>query len=165
MREDGVKRMGRRDCIACLLKGLLVAPTVLLMACDSNDGSRPTTIHWDRDTCDYCRMVISDRTFSAQLFSHARHAHSKFDDVGCLVNWLAENEDAAGRATNRLWVADQGEPDQVMWLNARLAAYMSGRRTPMDYGYGAVPGPVPGAEDFEQAQKNMLERNRRRSGS
>ncbi len=165
MRENGSVPIGRRAVIGRAAIGLLIGSSVLLIGCGQEDGSEPTEIHWDRDTCEYCRMVISERAFAAQMFSPADQTYRKFDDVGCLVNWLAENQSSSDRSSNRLWVADHRHIDRAAWLNARLAAYLSGRRTPMDYGYGALPDPVPASDDFEGAQKNMLERKRQRSGS
>jgi len=141
-------------CIAVLMLALL------LTGCGQPDGDRPAAIVWDRDTCEYCRMTISDRAHAAEAWIEPQHRHHKFDDIGCMVNWLH----ASGRSSEqaRLWVADHNHRDQVHWLDARKAWYQDGQTTPMDYGYGATDKPGDGAVDFDTASANMLKRDERR---
>lgn len=138
----------------------MVVLTLWLAGCGQPDGERPATIAWDRDTCEYCRMTISDRAFAAQAWVGAQHRHFVFDDVGCLVNWLHTNGVAASET--RLWVADYRQRDQVRWLDATSARYVAGQTTPMDYGFGATDAAVADALDFESASQRMLERNQER---
>jgi hypothetical protein len=104
-------------------------------------------------------MVISDRAYAAQLYAEALHRHVKFDDAGCMINWLNEQ---SMQAPAHLWVADSGAGGAVHWLDARSAHYVPGHKTPMDYGFGAVVRPEPGALTFAQARQAMLQRNRNR---
>lgn len=131
-----------------------------LSGCGQPAGDRPTEIAWDRDTCEYCRMTVSDRAFAAQAYVGQQHRHYVFDDVGCLVNWLHDHAPASDQA--RLWVADYRQRDRAKWLDARSAWYVQGQTTPMDYGYGAVEAPEDGAVDFETARARLLARNAER---
>lgn len=128
-----------------------------LTACRQPDGTEPTAITWDRDTCEYCRMSISDRGFAAQAWVESRRRHYVFDDIGCLVNWLHDNDMSSDQV--RLWVADHRHRDRVHWLDARSAWYRQGMTTPMDYGFGATGEAEEGALTFDEAYPLMLRRD------
>jgi copper chaperone NosL len=138
----------------------LLVLALLLTGCGQPDGDKPLSIAWDRDTCEYCRMTISDRAYAAQAWVGPQHRYYKFDDIGCLVNWLH----ASGLPPEqvRLWVADSRHHDQVHWLDARTAWYRNGLTTPMDYGFGATDERTEGAVDFETAYAQILKRDERR---
>lgn len=135
----------------------LLLPVLWLSGCDRASGDRPAAITWDRDTCEHCRMTISDRAYAAQVWVEPQQRHYRFDDLGCLVSWL----DANGWTTDqvRLWVADHRHRDRVHWLDARTARYLEGMTTPMDYGFGATDEPAAGSLDFETAAARMRERD------
>lgn len=154
-RRAGFPKAGR---VRTVLAPFLL--TLLLAGCGHPDGNTPATITWDRDTCEFCRMTISDRGFAAEAWVEPEQRHYKFDDIGCLVNWL----DAHGwtSAQVRLWVADHRHRDQAHWLDARTARYVEGLTTPMDYGFGATDEAAPGSMDFKTAAARMLERDKRR---
>jgi nitrous oxide reductase accessory protein NosL len=131
-----------------------------LAACARAPQSGPVEIAWDRDVCEYCRMVISDRAHAAQIRGGPGNKVYRFDDLGCALNWLqARGWDQQGV---EIWVADSRHPRQVHWLDARAAHYLPGQTTPMDYGLGAVSGAPLGSLDFTAARRAMLERNRSR---
>ncbi len=46
---------------------LAVGLVLLLAACSGDPGTGPKDVRWDRDACERCRMVLSDRNFSAQI--------------------------------------------------------------------------------------------------
>lgn len=113
-------------------------------------------IVWDRDTCTRCKMVISDRRFAAELRGGPQDQVFKFDDIGCLVTWLAEQpwgRDAAAR----IWVADAvSHGETVNWRDARTAYYIGGKTSPMGYNYGAVAKPQAGTFDFAEMSQHIL---------
>jgi hypothetical protein len=98
-------------------------------------------------------MAISERRFAAQVRRGPR-AVARFDDFGCAVRWLEEHGGPAVAA--EIWVMDS-EGDAERWLDGRSAAYRSGQRTPMAYGFTAVGEPAPGTVDFERARLEILE--------
>lgn len=138
--------------------GILLLLALWLAGCGQAGGDRPAAIAWDRDTCEHCRMTISDRAYAAEAWVETQGRHYKFDDIGCLVNWL----DAHGWSNEqvRLWVADHRHRDEVHWLDARTARYIEGLTTPMDYGFGATDESVAGSLDFASAAQRMRERER-----
>ena len=104
--------------------GTLFVP--LAAACaEADDRSAPARVRHDRDTCERCRMLISDPRFAAQArVAGVRDAY-KYDDIGCAVIHLKH----LGKDTDvstRIWV---DEPIGMryssihhrlrLWLNAR----------------------------------------------
>jgi copper chaperone NosL len=139
---------------------LLVLQLLWFTGCSQTTGDAPAVITWDRDTCEFCRMTISDRGYAAQAWVESRHRHYSFDDIGCLVSWLAAS--GMDEQQPRLWVADHAHRDAAQWLDARAAYYLPGHTTPMDYGFGATDQHMDGSIDFDTAAARMLQRDERR---
>ena len=106
----------------------------------------PGEIHWDRDTCERCSMVISDPYFAAQIRDPMKKLH-KFDDFGDAVFFL-EHQNWA-EASIEFWIADSRDG---RWLDARKVRYVGGKRTLMLYGFGAVAEAVEGSVSYEEAK-------------
>ncbi len=108
-----------------------------LSGCLQSSKSGPEKVHWDRDTCTLCSMIISDPGYTAQVRGGGENLLWKFDDIGCAVNWLNDQR-WAGDLNAEFWIAhrDSGRPEPN-WLVARQAQYRHGDATPMNYGYGA----------------------------
>lgn len=134
---------------------------VLLTACSGDPGSGPKEVKWDRDSCERCRMVLSDRVHSAQVrFQPPGKKHSQvltFDDIGCAVLWLEEKPWKDDPATE-IWVTDSRNG---AWIDARSAFYVTGQLTPMEYGLGALAEEVPGAFDFDRAKAHIFDVEKR----
>ena len=76
-----------------------------MIGCDQKPNLGAKTVHWDRDMCERCRMVLSDRRFSAQVVHPDTGKTYLFDDIGCAILWFKENKiDWADRAV--IWVND-----------------------------------------------------------
>lgn len=116
---------------------LMVGAVLALGACgDSTSG--PEDIHWDRDQCELCRMLISDHRFAAEVRGGEDRKLYKFDDIGCAINWLNDQEWASDK-TVEIWVADYTSTrENFVWLDAREARYLRGELSPMNYGLKAV---------------------------
>lgn len=105
----------------------------LMLGCDGKPSLEPKKVHWDRDMCERCRMVLSDRKFSAQVLHPDTGKKYTFDDIGCVILWFKEDKiDWADRA--QIWVNDAKTGE---WINARDAFYDVENITPMAYGFGA----------------------------
>lgn len=121
-----------------LTRLMMVGALLVLGACWGGEKSGPEDIHWDRDTCELCRMFISDPRFAAEVRGGKKKKLYKFDDIGCAVNWL-NDQDWASDETAEIWAADVSSTrENVIWLNAREARYIKIEFTPMNYGFGAV---------------------------
>ena len=106
----------------------------LLLACPPGPNDGPAEVKWDRDACQNCSMVISERHFAAQVRGGPKGATAKFDDIGCAVKWLDKQPWAAEPAT-KVWVAQQADG---AWLDAKTARYVAGKTSPMGFNFGAA---------------------------
>jgi hypothetical protein len=132
----------------------------MLSACSDN-GTGPVEVKWDRDACERCRMVLSDRHHAAQIRGGAAGKKArvyKFDDIGGAIVWLKDKswKDHAG---TELWVNDHRDG---RWIDGHKASYVSGQRTPMDFGIGAQDDPAEGGMTFQQARRYVLDIELRR---
>lgn len=87
----------------------LILPVLILMsACISQE---PSDIRLHTDECAYCKMVIADERFPAQLVSEKGKPYP-FDSIECLAAYTDQNPDIAGDA--KLYVTDFTQPGT--WL-------------------------------------------------
>ncbi len=138
----------------------LLGLALLLSGCGGDSGTGPVDVKWDREGCERCRMVLSDRNHSAQVRYRREDGRSKvalFDDIGCAVIWL-EGKPFKDDPSTEIWVNhwQSGE-----WIDARAATYLLGQVTPMEYGLGAQLEPAAGGLDFEAAKAHIVEVERR----
>jgi nitrous oxide reductase accessory protein NosL len=160
----------RRDFLRRVGAGALCLTPLaaLLAACSKNDGwpEGMAAIHWDRDACTACGMVISDRRFAVEARGGARDAVYKFDDIGCFIAWQEHAMDEhpwLATAQARLWVADassiapNGQP--ARWLDPRAARYIR-QSSPMGYDLAAIPPDQAREEavDFEEMRRRVKAR-------
>ncbi|MBF0193058.1 MAG: protein NosL [Magnetococcales bacterium] len=125
-----------------LLLAMFTLGLILLSGCDSKPADGPKKVRWDRDFCEMCRMLLSDRHYAAQILD-AKGKYHLFDDPGEMLLTFAtkyKNDSAA-----KLYVADS---KNGKWLDARTASYSSGHLTPMGFGYGASEKPEPDSKNF-----------------
>lgn len=139
-----------------------LSAAVLLVACSGEPDTGPVEIKWDRDTCERCRMVLSDRMHAAQIRGGAsgeKRRVYKFDDIGGAILWL-EDKPWKDDAATEIWVTDFRDGH---WIDGRKAFYLSGQLTPMDFGIGAQDQPVAGSMKFDQARAYLLDGGKRRT--
>lgn len=104
-----------------------IAMMLTLVNCQS--GVEPVAIEAN-DMCGFCRMSISEKRYAAEFIDQDGDAH-KFDDIGCMVNFIKQKEnDGSIRAT---FVMDF---EQREWLKAEDAFYARSPKfkTPMSGG-------------------------------
>lgn len=90
-------------------------------------------VHWDRDMCERCKMVTSDRHHSVQAINPKTGKSYMFDDIGCLLLWLQE-EQIEWKDQAKIWITDVRTGK---WIDARVAYYDTNNVTPMAYGFAA----------------------------
>ena len=101
--------------------------------CERELSTELQPVHWDRDMCERCKMVVSDRHHALQVIN-PKDAHSyMFDDLGCMVLWF-HNEKIPWASQAVIWITDA---TSGAWIDARKAFYDSGNITPMAYGFAA----------------------------
>ncbi|MCP4935164.1 MAG: protein NosL [bacterium] len=133
----------------------VIALPLLTAGCFGDPETGPVEIKWDRDTCEVCRMLISDRHYAAQLRGGPKHKAYKFDDMGELVHWL-DVQTWKNDPKVELWVMDMDTGSK--WLDARKVRYMPNQTTPMNYGFGAVEDNRKGSVSFEEMVKKVRQR-------
>jgi len=102
--------------------------------CDSRPGgTQVREIHWDRDMCERCRMVVSDRHEAVQIIDPETRKLYVYDDIGCALLWIQE-EKITWTDTVKIWVTDF---TTGKWIDARTAFYDTNNITSMAYGFSA----------------------------
>ena len=134
---------------------------LLLSGCSGDPGTGPKEPRWDRDACERCRMVLSDRHFSAQIrYLPEGKKRTKvlwFDDIGCAALWL-EDKPWKDASKTEIWVTDHRSGE---WIDARKATYVRDKITPMAYGLGAQDDPITDGLNYEQAKQHIREVEKR----
>ena len=128
---------------------------LMVTACSQEDVTGPGEVRWDQESCTRCAMSVSDRKFSAQVRggdAAGRTKLYKFDDIGCAVIWL-DQQQWKGDPRTEIWVTDHRNGQ---WIDARKASYVTGKITPMGYGLGAQPEAADGLLNFAAAQKHIV---------
>lgn len=101
--------------------------------CEKKATGQPAQMHWDRDMCERCKMAVSERKFAVQIVDPKTDKHYKFDDIGCAVLWLDE-EQIPWKDKAIIWITDA---KTGKWIDAKKAKYVDGAITPMAFGFAA----------------------------
>lgn len=82
------------------------------------------------EMCSYCRMAISEKRFAAELIDSESQAF-KFDDIGCLVNFVRNKKSSSKPVAYFVMDFDARE-----WVKAESAFYVRSSEvaTPMNGG-------------------------------
>jgi len=136
-----------------------VALAWLPAGCGSDDG--PGAIKLDRDACDFCRMLISEIRYAAEVRGGPNNKLYKFDDIGCAVLFLNRVAWGAEPAV-KVWA--MSFQDGATWLDARLAAFLQGLPSPMGYGFAAAPSGTAGTISYEAMRVATLKKSADVSG-
>jgi len=107
MRVLNIENIMRRKVV--LLLGLM-----LLTACISQE---PSDIPLHAEECEYCKMVISDQRFTAQLVSEKGKSYP-FDSIECMAAYAHQNEEVSDGA--KFYVTNFTQPGQ--WLTVEEAS-------------------------------------------
>ena len=132
---------------------LLLLLSLSFIGCEKKVHEGPYNVHFDRDLCAECRMVISDRNYVAQLVDNTHSEAYNFDDIGCLFLWLQEHNDSWIQEAN-IYIADV---KSAKFLEAKKAFWSQGHTTPMDFGLAAHERKPEGKLiGYEEAKKIAL---------
>ena len=102
-------------------------------ACEKKSTTGVAEVHWDRDMCTRCVMVVSDRKNTTQVRNPSNGKKYMFDDIGCMVLWFNE-ENIPWKDKAVIWITDVNTGE---WIDARKAFYDTQNVTPMAYGFSA----------------------------
>jgi len=112
---------------------LTAALVVLAFSCKGqNEGISPEPIYLGEEICSRCGMIISDVNYAAQLIEPGKGAH-KFDDIGCLVEFMQKSggEQESGKAF--VMAKDKGE-----WLPFEDAHFVRSDKIKSPMGHGIM---------------------------
>ncbi|WP_295046705.1 hypothetical protein [Sulfurimonas sp.] len=112
---------------------LLLAISLSFIACEKETQKGASKVHWDRDMCSRCVMVVSDRKNTVQVKNPDTQKTYMFDDIGCMVLWF-EEEGLGWQDKAIVWITDV---DTGEFIDARVAFYDTNNVTPMAYGFSA----------------------------
>jgi copper chaperone NosL len=112
---------------------LLLVIGMVFLACEKKVETGVAEVHWDRDMCSRCVMVVSDRKNTVQVRNPDTSKTYMFDDIGCMALWF-EEEKIEWKNKAIIWVTDSESGD---FIDARVAFYDTNNITPMAYGFSA----------------------------
>lgn len=133
---------------------LFAALALFLSACSGEPETGPVEVKWDQNNCERCRMMLSDRNFAAQIRYYPKAKRStavKFDDIGCAVLWLKDQQWKDDPKT-QIWVTDHRSGE---WIDARTATYIDKNNSPMGYDLGAQSEADSEGLNFDQAIEHI----------
>lgn len=111
-----------------LLAALCALIAVVAVACGGESRSGPPEIHYGRDACAECHMIISEARFAA-AYRDRNGDPFVFDDIGDLVQHATK---ANVLDSMTAWVHDY---NTEKWIDAKPAWYVrSSIQTPMGHG-------------------------------
>lgn len=127
-----------------------------LSSCFEEQNTGAKEVHWDRDSCERCRMVLSNPYFAAQVRylpkGREKTKVAMFDDIGCAIIWLEDKAFKDDKSTE-VWVADH--KNKGGWIDAKIATYVHTKTSPMEYGLGAQFNATEGGLNYEQAKAHV----------
>ena len=107
--------------------------TLSFTGCEKQSKTDVVKVHWDRDMCARCVMVVSDRKNTTQVRNPKTGKTYMFDDIGCAILWF-KDEKIEWKDKAVIWITDL---DTGKWIDARVAFYDTENITPMAYGFSA----------------------------
>jgi len=112
---------------------IFVLSILIFTGCEETKKDGVAKVHWDRDMCARCVMVVSDRKNTAQTRDPNTGKAYMFDDIGCMILWFKE-EKIPWKDKAKIWITDV---NTGKWIDARTAYYDTTNITPMAYGFSA----------------------------
>jgi copper chaperone NosL len=131
------------------VKKLAVAVALAISACARSSGG-PPEIHYGRDACARCGMIVSEERFASGYVAPGGETVA-FDDLGEFLALVSM--DSALAAKSYVHDAQDGR-----WLRATQAVFVKlpGLATPMGSGYAAFSSEA-GAREFARRRGTQFE--------
>jgi len=101
---------------------------IIIWTASCNVHERP--IQYGSDDCDYCKMIIMDHRYGAELVTQKGKVYT-FDAAECLIEFLKHNEEIKGNA-RYLLVTPYTQPDHL--IDATSASFLVSRKMPSPMG-------------------------------
>lgn len=108
----------------------------------------PQPIAYGTDTCEVCRMTISEPRFGAEVVTSTGKAR-KFDSIECLASWVLQAREAGTAAS--AWVTDYRKPGTFVAADSAVYLRGGGPHSPMGLrlmAFGADAEPAALVREF-----------------
>ncbi len=127
---------------------LLLLPLLFLtIACETRPTPEP--IEYGRDSCEFCRMIIADAGFAAELKTKKGKVY-KFDSIECLAAFVL-----SGRVSKEeilaMWVSDFAHKGRLIRVEKAKFLVSDRLRSPMGLNISAYES----EEDLKTAFRNF----------
>ena len=102
---------------------IFAVSTILFISCNPE----PTPIQYGKDNCEYCRMLISDTKYGAELITKKGKIF-KYDSIECLAaysNEIDQNE------IHSMWVVNFSRPNELININDSQFLLSDNLKSPM----------------------------------
>jgi nitrous oxide reductase accessory protein NosL len=133
---------------------VLALLTLSFLGCEKAAQDGPHKIHYDRDMCAECKMVISDRNYAIQIVNPINNKAYNFDDIGCAIIWMNNNSEK-WLDEAKLYVADHKTAEL---FEAKEMYWVKGFTTPMDFGFAAFKiKPEGKTYDFLEVFRDVMQ--------
>lgn len=127
---------------------LLIAALTFFTACNSSQSSSAEALKSETKICPKCHMEVEKSNMhSASLIENGTTQY--FDDIGCMILWSHENNIDTSKA--KVFSKDTSH-----YIDAAIASYKIGEKTPMSYGFCAYENTVEDQIDFDEVTMKML---------
>lgn len=125
---------------------------LLILSCKTKSEIKPAEVFYGQDICEKCKMIISEKVFSAQYLLRRGEA-KKFDDIGCMMHFLSEQETEKGKVL-AIFVRDYNSKE---WIDGEKAYYVWGKniKTPMGHGLAALKE-KEAAEEIAKTKEGLV---------
>ncbi|WGV61340.1 nitrous oxide reductase accessory protein NosL [Brevibacillus brevis] len=129
--------------------GAILGISLLMVGCGSEEP-KPVDIAEGVDKCDLCKMHVPNDYNATEIVLKDGKA-LKFDDLGCMNNWMKEN------GTDNVAVQFVRDYYTAEWTKAEKATYAYDKdfKTPMTYGIYSFKE-KSAADSFVQEQKKGI---------
>lgn len=133
----------------------LILIAFLSSGCEKKITTELHDVHWDRDMCKRCAMVVSDRKHTVQVINPKDGRSYMFDDIGCSILWFKEDK-IQWKKEAVFWITDS---KSGKWIDAKKAYYTSENVTSMAYGFMAhktKPNTKNEIINFDEVSKRII---------
>jgi hypothetical protein len=117
---------------------------MLFIGCDSKVDTGVKEVKYDREICERCKMIISNRNYATQVINPHDGRRYYYDDIGCTILWFDEQK-ITWEKDAIIYVTDAKTSE---WINVNEAFWTYGAVTPMDFGFSAYKTKQEGQENF-----------------
>ena len=107
------------------MKDLFYLFTVILLL--SSCSKSPEPIQYGHDSCENCRMLISDPKYGSELITSKGKIY-KFDSIECLADF---NNNLNIEDISSIWVTDFSKPNEFININDGFFLKSKNLRSPM----------------------------------